>query len=150
MNRKHLLFAAGLSLAACVTPAADSPRSASSPTVTDAPSRTYAQNYKDMALAFCVSKAYQAEPRAHADAIATAGGLDTWTRYDLENSTGEIPKLVERFLARQYSSKQGPETRLDLLKCLDMYHSSELAALVKKHVLQPTRTYKQDNPSAQR
>jgi len=150
MTVKHIVFAALTMLTACGAPAADAPSSTPSskplPAMTDAPSRTYAQNYKDSALAFCIAKAYQAEPRAKADAVATAGGLDTWTSYDLENSTGEIPKLVERYLAREYSSKQGPDTRLDLMKCIDMYHGKELAALVKKYVLQPTHTYNQDNP----
>ena len=110
-------------------------------------SRSYAQNYKDLALASCIARAYSDEPRAAADASATAAGLEsTWTNYDLEKGAGEISKLVNRYLARTYNSIHGPQVRLDLLKCLDMYHSKELQAQVKRFVPTPGRTYKQDYP----
>jgi len=31
-------------------------------------------------------------------------------------------------------------------KCLDLYHSKELDSLVKRVVINPRRTYRQDNP----
>jgi hypothetical protein len=112
-------------------------------------SRTYAQNYKDLVLASCIAEAYSGEPKAAADAGATAAGLEsTWTNYDLEKSSGQISKLVDRYLARKYNSIHGPDIKLDLLKCLDLYHSKELDAQVKRFVLTPGRTYRQDNPPA--
>lgn len=110
--------------------------------------RTYAQNYKDSALAFCIAKAYESEPKTYTDAIATADGLDNWGSYDIENSTGEIPRLVKSYLIRDYPSFQGPTIKLNLLKCIDLYHSKELEELVKRYVSEPNRTYRQDNPSA--
>ena len=108
-------------------------------------SRSYAQNYKDLALAYCIARAYSDDPRATADAAATAAGLEsTWTNYDLEKGAGEMSKLVDSYLARTYNSIHGPQIRLDLLKCLDMYHSKELQAQVKRFVSAPTRSYKQD------
>ena len=108
--------------------------------------RSYAQNYKDLALATCIAQAYSAEKKAAADAGATAAGLEsTWTNYDAENGAGAIAKLVHKYLARKYHSIHGPEIKLDLLKCLDMYHSKELDAQVKRFVLNPDHSYKQDN-----
>ncbi|MDR2852798.1 MAG: type VI secretion system amidase immunity protein Tai4 [Burkholderiaceae bacterium] len=108
--------------------------------------RTYAQNYKDLVLASCIAQAYSAEPQAAADAGATAAGLDsTWTRYDPEKGSGEIDKLVGQFLARDYPSIHGPKIRLDLMKCFDLYHSKELQTMVKRLVIQPKRSYVQDN-----
>lgn len=43
----------------------------------DAASRTYAQNYKDAALALCVAKAYASEPAASKDASAALAVLIT-------------------------------------------------------------------------
>lgn len=109
-------------------------------------SRTYAQNYKDLALAVCIMQAYENEPKAAADAGATAAGLDsTWTNYDPEKGAGQISKLVKLYLSRQYNSIQGPNIKLDLMKCLDLYHSQALEEQVKQFVPTPNRTYRQDN-----
>lgn len=110
-------------------------------------SRTYLQNYKDLALSSCIAQAYSTEPKAAADAGATAAGLDsTWTSYDVENGGGEISKLVNRYLTRQYNSIQGPEIKLNLMKCLDLYHSKDLERIAKRFVINPTHTYRQENP----
>lgn len=110
-------------------------------------SRTYFQNYKDLALAACIAQAYSGESKAAADAGATASGLDsTWTSYDVENGSDEIYKLVNQYLKRQYNSVQGPEIKLDLMKCLDLYHSKELEILAKRVVLNPARSYRKDHP----
>ncbi|HEX5683708.1 MAG TPA: T6SS amidase immunity protein Tai4 family protein [Ideonella sp.] len=112
-------------------------------------SRSYGQNFKDLVLSSCVAAAYASEPKAAADAGATAGGLDsTWTNYDPELAAGEINKLIEKYLARQYNSIQGPSTRLDLMKCLDLYHGKDLDLLAKRVVPRPARTYRQDNELA--
>ncbi|KOC89984.1 T6SS amidase immunity protein Tai4 family protein [Winslowiella iniecta] len=103
--------------------------------------RTYAQNYKDAALAYCVSQAYAADGNAHADASASANGIDNWGEYDLENSSGKVPELVKEYLSRDYQSKHGHGTRLNLMKCLDMYHSVQLQELVEKYVPHPEKSY---------
>ena len=144
MSRMHVAVAV-LALLVTSTAHADTSSAPQRIELPAAASRNYAQNYKDSALAFCIAKAYSSESGAHADAAATADGLDQWSRYDIENSSGEIPKLVERFLKHEYHSIQGPGVKLDLLKCVDMYHSKELAALVKRYVPKPTRSYRQDN-----
>lgn len=143
MTLKPIALIAALLLAGAQYAAAEVPTASQLP---DVASRTYAQNYKDLALATCVARAYASEPGAAADAAATAAGLEsTWTNYDLENANGQLGALVGRYLARPSNSIHGPEIRLDLLKCLDMYHSKELELQVKRLVITPNRSYKQDN-----
>lgn len=126
-----------------------SPTAADSRRLPDAASRTYAQNYKDSALAFCIAKAYAKEPGAADDASSTADGIDHWGSFDQENATGKVPSLVEKYLAREYRSWQGPPAQLNLLKCLDMYHGPELETQVRRFVPHPKRTWRQDHPAKQ-
>lgn len=147
MNSQSVGILAVMFLTSEIAFAADSQKKTDRLDLPEVASRTYAQNYKDLALASCIAQAYSGEPKAAADAGATAGGLDsTWTNYDPEKGGGEISKLVSRYLARKYNSIHGPDIKLDLLKCLDMYHSKELDAQVKRFVSKPNRTYRRDNP----
>ena len=123
-------IACALTLMAAVPAAAkDAPVSRSA-----AAQRSYLQNFKDMALSSCIAKAYASSPDAARDAVASAGGFNELTRYDAESATGKIPALVTEYLARPYASFQGPSVRLDLMKCIDMYHGPELAALARRYV----------------
>ncbi|AUP77025.1 hypothetical protein CWS02_23345 [Enterobacter sp. EA-1] len=79
----------------------------------DAASRTYAQNYKDAALALCVAKAYASEPGASKDAAASASGLDNWSEYDAEKGAGKMGELVDKYLAREYHSHQGERRKTE-------------------------------------
>ena len=112
--------------------------------------RTYEQNYKDMVLADCIATAYRNEPKAAQDAGSSASALMDWTYFDLEQAPQAGHPLVEQFLARDYrnplveSERQG--VRFDLLKCLDLYHSPELANQTKQLVINPEHTYRQDHP----
>ena len=125
-----------LMLTVAVTAAAkDAPASR-----TAAAQRSYLQNFKDMALSSCIAKAYASSPDTARDAAASAGGFNEWTRYDAENATGKIPALIADYLARPYASFQGPSVRLDLMKCIDMYHGPELAALARRYVAPSGRT----------
>lgn len=114
-----------------------------------APNRTYGQNYKDMQLATCIAIAYEKDAKASKDAGNSAGVLIEWTYYDAEHGPTESDNLITRYLNRDYHNPlveyQG--VKFDMLKCLDMYHSKELDALVKRYVLKPNRTYKQDYPN---
>lgn len=109
-------------------------------------SRSYAQNFKDLALSACIAAAYASDPKASADAGATTGGLaSTWTNDDAELAAGEITRLVAKYLAREYHSIHGPGIKLDLMKCLDLYHGEELDRLTRRVVPQPNRSYRQDD-----
>jgi Type VI secretion system (T6SS), amidase immunity protein len=132
-----------LALAGCATTISARSRELDA-TRTAAGSRTYAQNYKDMMLAECVAMAYRAEPAAMSDAQNTASALDAWSQYDVEESTGKSDEIILRFLQREYHAKSDAGARLDLLKCIDMYHSDELDAQVRQYVPNPARTYYQD------
>ncbi len=109
-------------------------------------SRTYSQNYKDMMLAACIGTAYKSDAHASGDATDTASALNEWGNYDVENSTGKTEQIIDQYMARKYNSIHGENVRLDLLKCLDMYHSKELDAQVKRYVGKPNHTYRQDHP----
>ena len=115
--------------------------------------RTYAQNYKDMVLATCIATAYQSNKEAAIDAGSSVSALRDWTYYDLEKSPDVVKSLVDRYLARDYANPLAESevkgVRFDLLKCLDLYHSKELDAQVKRLVIHPRRTYRQQNSSVQ-
>ncbi|WP_083438747.1 type VI secretion system amidase immunity protein Tai4 [Caldimonas brevitalea] len=72
----------------------------------------------------------------------------------MENSPHEIEALVDSYLARNYHNPLvEPEVkgvRFDMLKCLDLYHSKELEAQVKRFVIKPKRSFRQDNPPSAR
>lgn len=112
--------------------------------------RTYAQNYKDMVLAICIANAYTNDKNAAMDAGSSVSALRDWTYYDFEKSPDAIKSLVDKFLARDYFNplveSEIKGVRFDFLKCLDLYHSKELDALVKRVVINPKHTYRQDNP----
>ncbi|WP_321808033.1 type VI secretion system amidase immunity protein Tai4 [Burkholderia sp. BCC1993] len=116
--------------------------------------RTYAQNYKDMVLAECVATAYRNEPSAAMDAGSSASALMDWTYFDLERNPDAGKSLVNRFLGRDYHNpiveSEIKGVRFDFLKCLDLYHSKELDAQVKRFVINPKRSYRLDNRSSDR
>ena len=113
--------------------------------------RTYAQNYKDMVLATCIADAYHNDPGAAVDAGSSVSALRDWTYYDMDKSPDAIKALVDQYLRRDYhnplAEAEVKGVKFDLLKCLDMYHSKELETQVKRFVLKPDHTYRQDNPS---
>ncbi|MGF6413096.1 type VI secretion system amidase immunity protein Tai4 [Paraburkholderia sp. MM5482-R1] len=112
--------------------------------------RTYAQNYKDMVLATCIATAYRNDKDAAMDAGSSVSALRDWTYFDLEKAPDAIKTLVDNYLARNYQNplveSETEGVRFDFLKCLDLYHSKELDAQVKRLVINPRRTYRQDNP----
>ncbi|WP_367651412.1 type VI secretion system amidase immunity protein Tai4 [Cupriavidus basilensis] len=120
------------------------------PTSPQAGERTYAQSYKDMVLATCIADAYKNDKDAAIDAGSSVSALRDWTHYDLEKSPDAVKSLVDSYLARNYHNplveSEIKGVRFDFLKCLDLYHSKELDAQVKRRVINPKRTYRQDNP----
>jgi hypothetical protein len=115
-----------------------------------AAARTYAQNYKDMVFATCIANAYKNDQDAAIDAGSSVSALRDWTYYDMEKSPDAVKALVDSYLARNYSNplveSEIKGVRFDFLKCVDLYHSRELDALVKRLVVNPKRTHRQDNP----
>ncbi|GKQ47172.1 type VI secretion system amidase immunity protein Tai4 [Pseudomonas syringae] len=107
--------------------------------------RTFEKNYKDMALATCITIAYKYDVNVGIDAGSSVSAMRDWTYYDMEQSPLAVKALVEKYLARDYTNplaeSQIKGIRFDLLKCLDMYHSKELDTLTKKLVTHPNHTY---------
>lgn len=121
------------------------------PASPQAGARSYAQNYKDMVLASCIAQAYTNDKNAGTDAGSSVSALRDWTYYDLEKSPDVVKALVDAYLARDYHNPlveaEIKGVRFDLLKCLDLYHSKALDRLVKRVVINPGRSYRQDNPA---
>jgi hypothetical protein len=119
------------------------------PTSPEAGGRTNAQNYKDMVLAICLADAYENEPAATKDIGSSVGALRNWASYDWEKNPEKVSLLVKKYLARSYFNplveSEVKGVQFNFLKCLDLYHSKELEAQVKRVVLNPTHTYRQDN-----
>lgn len=111
-----------------------------------AASRSYAQNYKDKVLAACIATAYKNDKAVQRDAAYTSSALNEWGKYDIDASTGKTEEIVNQFLSRPYHSYHGDDVRLDLLKCLDLYHSKELDLQVKKYVIKPGGSFVKDQP----
>ena len=115
-----------------------------------AAARTYAQNYKDMVLATCLAQAYRKDAGAATDAGSSVSALRDWTYFDMEKSPDAVQSLVDSYLARDYSNplveSEIKGVRFDFLKCMDLYHSKALEDLVKRLVIRPKRTYRQENP----
>lgn len=113
---------------------------------TGARSRTYLQNFKDMVLSRCIATAYKSSPDAATDANASAGGFFEWSNYDVETFGEVLDAMIAAKLAQPYGSFQGPGVRLDLMKCVDLYHGRALADLARRAVDKPHRRPAQDYP----
>lgn len=100
--------------------------------------RSNMSNFKDMVFAACIARSQQGQ--SGADAASSARALVEWTLYDAEQGTSEIDGLITRYLQRDYRNPlRGDEptsVQFNLLKCLDLYHSSDLALLGKRVVIQ--------------
>ncbi|AGB83034.1 hypothetical protein D781_2783 [Serratia sp. FGI94] len=109
--------------------------------------RSYLQNYKDIALTYCISVAYKKSPEASKDAIASSGGIDAWSDYIIRDEASPIIALTKEYLAKNYHAKDG-KSSLNLMKCMDMYHGKELDRLAKEYVERPSANWVQDNPES--
>ncbi len=114
---------------------------------TEADSRTYAQNYKDAMLAGCIARAYEKETLAYKDSRDTASLLMEWSNYDAENSLDEIDRIQNKYLNREYHDPliENKDSKFELLKCFDMYHSKELNNQVQRFVSKPKDNFRKDN-----
>jgi len=103
----------------------------------DAIHRTNADNFKDRALAACMSVAYKGSPAGDDASISTSAFIE-WTYYD-DKADVAVDKLIEKYLGRDYSNPvEGyAGARFNTLKCLDLYHSRELGDLVRRYVPHP-------------
>jgi hypothetical protein len=110
-------------------------------TIPQASQRSPAQNYKDMVLVSCIARADRSGSEASKDANYSANAYLEWTLYDIEKSRESINFLIETYLKRDYKNPlvEYKGINFNLLKCLDLYHSKELAAQVKQFVLKSNK-----------
>lgn len=149
------ILAALVSSGHAVGGAAGQPRPPVAVSSPEGGARTHVQNYKDMVLAECVATAYRRDPEVAKDAGSSATALRDWTLYDWERHPyQQVRELVDAYLARDYANPlveaEIKGVRFDLLKCLDLYHSRELSEHVKRVVIKPRRTYRQEHPKPSR
>ncbi|MGS0891144.1 type VI secretion system amidase immunity protein Tai4 [Burkholderia stagnalis] len=120
----------------------------------EAGSRTYLQNFKDMVLAECLATAYRQAPDASKDIGSSVSALRDWTYYDLERAPDVIHALVTEYLARDYRNpvveSEVKDVKFDFLKCADLYHSKELDTAATRLVSRPSHTYRTENPQKPR
>ena len=96
----------------------------------DAPVEYSSGEYlKNFALSICISHAYESE-EVRKDSLAAAGGYFNLGSFPLE-AYEEVDALSKTFLAKQYQGIHGE--RLDLMKCVDLFHSKELDQIIRKH-----------------
>ena len=135
----RLLSALMLLLVSAMASAAKEP-----PSGPQAAGRTNAQNFRDMVLATCIANAYRKDGGAATDAGSSVSALRDWTLYDLERAPDVIKQLVDQYLARDYrnplAESEVKGVRFDLLKCMDLYHSSELKEHVRRLVMKPNQS----------
>lgn len=117
----------------------------------EAGARSYKENYKDMAFSACIANAYKDDAAAFTDAGSSVGALREWSNYDMDIDPSAVSELIENYLSRDYTNplveSEIKGVRFDLLKCLDMYHGPELDALARRVVINPQRSYREDNPT---
>ncbi len=99
------------------------------------PKASAAEDFMNYALSTCVADGYKAEEVVK-DAAASARGYLELGGFPLEAHT-EATVLGREFLKRDYQSNSGQP--LVLMKCLDFYHSKELASLVRKYGKRPRK-----------
>nr|WP_313625555.1 type VI secretion system amidase immunity protein Tai4 [Achromobacter sp.] len=111
--------------------------------------RSYAQNYKDLVLATCLTTAYKGSDEVAKDVGSSISALRDWSYYDMEKHPDAISPLIHSYLSRNYFNPlveaEVKGVRFDFLKCLDLYHSKELNSLTKELVSEPDRTIEQKN-----
>ncbi|MCB2801559.1 type VI secretion system amidase immunity protein Tai4, partial [Listeria monocytogenes] len=55
--------------------------------------RTYAQNYKDMVLATCLTRAYRNDTSVATDAGSSISALRDWTYFDMDQNPDAINSI---------------------------------------------------------
>ena len=87
------------------------------------------QYLKNFALGTCISDGYKSNEVVK-DSSAAAGGYLELGRLPFE-AYEEAALLGKKFLEKEYPSKSGE--KLTLMKCIDLFHSSELDQLARKY-----------------
>lgn len=84
---------------------------------------------RNWALSFCLASTFK-PGIAQQDALSTAGAYLEAGNQPIE-AYQEVTQLIQKFLARKYTGVTPSE--FNTKKCIDLYHSPELALLIKKY-----------------
>lgn len=90
-----------------------------------------AEYLKNYALSVCIAEGYSAKEVKN-DAAAAARGYMEFGDYSLEAHTA-VRALAKEFLAKPYDSMSGKPMTMTMTKCIDLVHSQELQAIIKKY-----------------
>ncbi len=90
------------------------------------------QLFQNFAYAACVASAYQSK-EVTADANRAASGYLEFGHLSLD-AYQEIQKRINTWLEKKYISKSGKS--LQLMKCIDFYHSGDIQKIYKKYTPQ--------------
>lgn len=90
---------------------------------------------KNYALSQCVARAYKSQD-VKEDGLSVADAYVQFGHVEIE-AYGEVVALAEKWLEKKYESHHNKP--LHLMKCIDLYHSQALQALVNKYTKTTTK-----------
>lgn len=90
------------------------------------------QLFRNFAYAACVARAYKSK-EVTTDANRAASGYLEFGQIPLD-AYQEIQNRIDIWLAKKYISKSGKS--LQLMKCIDFYHSGDIQKIYKKYTPQ--------------
>lgn len=114
-----------IAVIALVVSVATAPAGGDGPVVRKYSQADLLRNY---ALARCLSQAFPGSPLAPDASASAAGYLERGSVS--ADAYGEIAKLADEFLAHKYPSLSGQA--LQTMKCIDLFHSSDLDRVVRR------------------
>ncbi len=103
---------------------------AGSAPVQDFRTLTPVQNLKSYALTICLARGFPDNKALTTETHAAARAYIDFGKFGID-AYNEAAALAHRFVAQHYESEHGE--KLTVLKCLDLFHSKELATLAQKY-----------------
>jgi hypothetical protein len=100
------------------------------PAETDFRSYTPVQNLKSYALTICLARGFADNKPFNIETHVAARAYIDFGKFGID-AYNEAAALATRFVAKNYESENGE--KLTILKCIDLFHSAELASLAKKY-----------------
>lgn len=99
-------------------------------TTTSARDYDDATQLKNVALAQCIARGYDV-PAERDDALAAVGAYVEFGQVNDTDAYIAVTELADKWLRKPYQSKSGQP--LTLMKCIDLFHSDALNALVRRY-----------------
>ncbi|MBK1424452.1 T6SS amidase immunity protein Tai4 family protein [Yersinia pseudotuberculosis] len=87
-------------------------------------------NLENFALSICLEEGFP-DGEINSEAFSAVGAYVELGAYPVE-AYEEVSELAKKFLEKKYISKNG-ESKLTVMKCIDLSQSSELSAIKDKY-----------------